>query len=76
MFEQKEFIKVKNATYTPWVLIDAVHAQKPNRDLYTGTIAKLVAERTGCHCIIATVSRDVQPSSVSILLATITPTSS
>lgn len=58
MFEQKEFIKVKHATYTPWVLIDAVHAQKPHSDAHTGEIAELVAERTGCHCIIAIVSRD------------------
>lgn len=55
--DQKEFIKVNYATHTPWVLIDAVHAQKPRHDKYTGELAEFVAERTGCHCIIATVSR-------------------
>jgi hypothetical protein len=39
--------------------VDAVHATNPNSDLYTGEIAQAVAARTGCHCIVATVSRDV-----------------
>ncbi len=59
MFDDKEYIKSRSATHTPWVLVDAIHAAKPNSDLHTGIIASKVAEITGCHCIIATVSRNV-----------------
>jgi hypothetical protein len=56
-FEQRKYMKIRNATHTPWVLIDAVHATAPRSDPYTGSIVSAVSEITGCHCIIATVSR-------------------
>lgn len=59
MFKQKNFIKTRSAIHTPCVLVDAVHAAKPNHDMYTGEIAERVSEIIGCHCIVATVSRNV-----------------
>jgi len=39
--------------------VDAIHAALPRADLYSGEIAVGVALRTGCACIVATVSRTV-----------------
>ena len=39
------------------ILVDAVHAARPQADVYTGPIARAAAKKLGGHCIIATVSR-------------------
>ncbi len=39
--------------------IDAVHAQSPNSDQYTGEIVQAVVDRVNCSGIIATISRTV-----------------
>lgn len=58
-----------------WSLVDAVHAANPSADLHTGEIARRVADETGCHCIVARVSRTLadlnrapDPSNVSAIL--------
>lgn len=53
------YLKFRYATQCPTVLIDAVHAAKPNSDKYTGKIVAAVAASTGCNAIIAIGSRDV-----------------
>lgn len=39
------------------ILLTAPHAQPPQSDLCTGLIARLVAEKSGCHALIAEISR-------------------
>lgn len=56
-YTELDYLKFAVGKKLPCVLVDAVHAAKPKSDLYTGEIAEAVASRTGCHCIIATVSR-------------------
>jgi len=54
-----DYLKYRAGQDRPRVLVDAVHAADPRSDLFTGEIAETIAERAGCHSIIATVSRDV-----------------
>ena len=53
------FLKFRYGIKCPIVLIDAVHAAKPMADMYTGKVVEAVAKKTGCHAIIATISREV-----------------
>lgn len=56
-YQEREYLKYRVGEDAPNVLVDAVHAKSPRADLHTGEIADRVAEESGCHCIIATVSR-------------------
>jgi hypothetical protein len=58
-YTELSYLKFAVGKRLPCVLVDAVHAAKPRSELYTGEIVEAVAARTRCHCIIATVSRDV-----------------
>ncbi len=51
------FLEYRPATEASRVLVDAIHAAPPKADRYTGEIVKAVAKHTGCHCIVAKVSR-------------------
>ena len=53
------YLKYRYGVQCPSVLIDAVHAAKPKADAYTGKIVEAVARATGCHAIVATVTREV-----------------
>ncbi|MBF0236660.1 MAG: class II glutamine amidotransferase [SAR324 cluster bacterium] len=53
------FIKYRPAPSPSEVLIDAVHAAKPNSEMFTGEIVGNVSQKTGCNSIIATVSRNI-----------------
>lgn len=58
-YTQGRFIKYRLDSGGLRAHVDAVHAASPAADLYTGEIAEGVSLRTGCACIIATVSRNV-----------------
>lgn len=58
MFVETPFLKYLPARRCGCVLVDALHATGPAADAFTGEIVAAVAERSGCHAIIATVSRE------------------
>jgi hypothetical protein len=60
-FIRKNYVKFRGGAENPYVLLDALHAapESERREFFTDEIADSVSSRTGCHCIIATVPREV-----------------
>lgn len=58
-FVPKKFLKFRLGRGKPNVLIEALHSVPPQAEVFTDRIVGLVSEAADCHCIIATVSREV-----------------
>jgi hypothetical protein len=56
-FIHLDYVKYRLADQNPYVLLDALHAVGPRAEFHTDDIVDQVSAQTGCHCIIATVSR-------------------
>lgn len=54
---EREFVTYYPARSVLRAHVDAVHAKSPGADTHTGEIARQVAARTGCACVVARVSR-------------------
>lgn len=58
-FVPKNFLRFRRGRRRPNVLIEALHAVPPRAEVFTDRIVGLVSQTVDCHCIIATVSRQV-----------------
>jgi hypothetical protein len=58
MFLETPFLKYLPASSRHCVILDALHATGPAADAFTGEIVAEAARHSGCHAIIATVSRE------------------
>ena len=54
-----EYIAFDHGKQDIFVNIEAIHAESPNADLYTGNIVQEVARQTGASLILSRISRDV-----------------